>query len=71
MECNITWSGERPPQPRNSAKEKEWQIWNLTLGLLHPWVVILGLFHIQNLIFGLLHIQDLIPDLFQFQELIL
>ena len=31
MECNITWSGERPRQPRNSAKEKEsWRIWNLT-----------------------------------------
>ena len=27
MECNITWSSERRPQPRNLAKEKEWQIW--------------------------------------------
>ena len=27
MECNITWASERRPQPRNLAKEKEWQIW--------------------------------------------
>ena len=37
MECNITWSDERPQQPRNLAKEKEWQIWK-TENTLQTWV---------------------------------